>query len=499
MNARKPRYKISIAVMAALGLAAAGVSAYQAVRQPDGATTRATSALVSEAGSASGRSVAAWPDFAGMAERVGPAVVNISLESKQTNPDRFTGRQQGSPDIPRDALPDFFRYFRLPDGARGGNGLPLDEAPRRGQGSGFIVAPDGIVLTNAHVVKDADSVRVKLTDRREFQAKVLGADERTDVAVLKIDAKNLPILRMADPAKLRAGEWVLAIGSPYGFENSVSVGVVSAKGRVLPDDRYTPFIQTDVAVNPGNSGGPLLNALGEVVGMNSQIYSRTGGYQGLSFAIPADVVERVKGQIVATGKATHAHLGVRIQDVNQDLADAFKLDHPNGALVASVENGSPAEAAGIKSGDIISGIGGRPVGSSSEVPAIVDQTAPGQSIALTVMRAGQRLELAAKVTDAEKPVAIAAKSASAGGKQLGLALRPRQSSEPGSTLGLIVEEVSGRAAAAGVEPGDILLSVNGTPVSSVSQVRDIVSKAGRSVALLVQRGDDRLFVPVRLS
>ena len=231
-----------------------------------------------------------------------------------------------------------------------------------GEGSGFIVSPDGLILTNAHVVRDAKDVTVKLTDRREFAAKVLGADPKTDVAVLKIDAKDLPMVPLGKVTRAcRVGEWVLAIGSPFGFENSVTAGVVSAKGRSLPDDSFVPFIQTDVAVNPGNSGGPLFNTRGEVVGINSQIYSHTGGYQGLSFAIPIDVATRVKDQIVATGKASHARLGVTVQEVNQTLADSFSLDRPEGALVASVDPSSPAEKAGLKSGDVIRKFNGQPI------------------------------------------------------------------------------------------------------------------------------------------
>ena len=252
--------------------------------------------------------------------------------------------------------------------------------PARGQGSGFIVSSEGIILTNAHVVRDAIEVTVKLTDRREFRAKVLGADPKTDVAVLKIEAKNLPVVTMGKVSNLRVGEWVLAIGSPFGFENTVTAGVVSAKGRSLPDDSAVAFIQTDVAVNPGNSGGPLFNTRGEVVGINSQIYSRSGGYQGLSFAIPIDLAEKIKNQIVATGKVEHARLGVSVQEVNQAFADSFKLDKPEGALVSSVEGGTPADRAGLQPGDVIRKLNGQPVVSSGDLPAMIGLATPGDTV-----------------------------------------------------------------------------------------------------------------------
>lgn len=435
-------------------------------------------------------------DFAGIAERHGAAVVNISVSGMKKVSDE---ERAGAPGLdPRDPFYDFFRNFPGYAGPRGG----VTEQPVRGQGSGFIVSSDGLILTNAHVVQDASEVTVKLTDRREFQAKVLGADPRTDVAVLRIDAKNLPVVPLGSSRSMRPGEWVLAIGSPYGFENSVTAGVVSAKGRSLPDDSLVPFIQTDVAINPGNSGGPLFNARGEVVGINSQIYSRSGGYQGLSFAIPIEVASKVRDQIVATGKASHARLGVTVQEVNQALADSFKLDKPEGALVSGVEPGGPAAQAGLKTGDVILSVNGQPIVSSADLPAYIGQASPGEKVTLELARLGKRETLSAQLGDAgakKAEVAQADKAASQG--RLGLALRPLQPQEKreaGVDGGLVIEDVAGASARAGVQPGDLLVAVNGTPVTSVEQVRAAVAKAQKSVALLIQRDGDRIFVPVKL-
>jgi len=432
----------------------------------------------------------AMPDFPLITQRYGPAVVNISV----TGTRKSTG-------IDSDVLSDPFEFFRHFQQGPRGRAAPR-EVPVRGMGSGFILSPDGIVLTNAHVVKDANEVTVKLTDRREFRAKVLGSDPKTDVAVLKIDAKNLPVVTLGNTKDLRVGEWVLAIGSPFGFENTVTAGVVSAKGRSLPDDSAVPFIQTDVAVNPGNSGGPLFNARGEVVGINSQIYSQSGGYQGVSFAIPIDVATRIKDQIVKTGKVEHARLGVTVQEVNQTLADSFKLDRPEGALVASVEKGSPAEKAGLQPGDVIRKANGQPIVASGDLPAIVSQLAPGQRLPMEVWRQGHKVDLNAQLVSANEKVAKnESRPDTASGGKLGLALRPLQDGEKrqsGVNEGLVVEDVSGAAERAGVESGDVLLAINGTPVKSVDQARSLISKSDKSVALLIQRGDEKIFVPVRI-
>lgn len=443
------------------------------------------------------------PDFSQITERYGASVVNISVSGmKQVANDADEGpaaQRRGMPGMdPNDPLFEFFRRFQGQNG-----GFPSQrEMPVRGQGSGFIVSADGVILTNAHVVRDAKDVTVKLTDRREFRAKVLGSDPKTDVAVLKIDAKNLPTVPLGSVRDLKVGEWVLAIGSPFGFENSVSAGVVSAKGRSLPDDSFVPFIQTDVAVNPGNSGGPLFNSSGEVVGINSQIYSRTGGYQGLSFAIPIDMAIKVKDQIVATGQASHARLGVAIQEVNQTLADSFKLDKPEGALVSNVDPGGPADKAGLKTGDVIRRVNEQPIVASGDLPAVIGQAAPGEKVTLEIWRQGKREELSARLGDAsDKSAKVATADGGAGKGKLGLALRPLQPQEKreaGVDNGLLVEDASGPAALAGVQPGDVLVAVNGTPVKSIEQVREVVAKSDKSVALLIQRDGSKIFVPVRV-
>jgi len=440
---------------------------------------------------------AALPDFTKIVSHNGPAVVNIRVVGSAK------GAQRQGPQFDEDD--PFFEFFRRfqpqqPQQPRGGNGRG-DVV--YGAGSGFIVSPDGVILTNAHVVRDADEVTVKLQDRREYRAKVLGSDPKTDVAVLKIEAKNLPVVPMGNTRNLQVGEWVLAIGSPYGLESTVTAGVVSAKGRSLPNDSV-PFIQTDVAVNPGNSGGPLFNTRGEVVGINSQIYSQTGGYQGLSFAIPIDVAVRIKDQIVATGKVQHAKLGVGVYDVNQDFADSFKLDTPDGALVSNVERGSAADKAGLKSGDVIRKINGQPIIAAGDLTAVISIARPGEKVALDVWREGKIVRLdATLVGDNAKAAPLDRDNLARNdsGAKLGLALRPLDALEKrqsGIPSGLVIEDAGGAAQAAGVQPGDVLLSVNGRPVTSVAQVRDVVGKSSKSVALLIQRGDDRIFIPVRI-
>ncbi|WP_435532072.1 Do family serine endopeptidase [Roseateles amylovorans] len=447
---------------------------------------------------------AGLPDFAQIAATQGPAVVNISVSG--TVKTRASRMPQIDPDDP---FYDFFRRFGIPNGpgGPGGNGDGGQGGNRqvRGQGSGFIVSNDGIILTNAHVVQDAQEVVVKLTDRREFRAKVLGSDKSTDVAVLKIEAKNLPMVRLGATKDLRVGEWVLAIGSPFGFENSVSAGVISAKGRSLgPEESRVPFLQTDVAINPGNSGGPLFNARGEVVGINSQIYSASGGYQGLSFAIPVEVANKVREQIQRGGQVQHARLGVAVQEVNQGFADSFKLDKPEGALVSNVEEGGPAAKAGLRPGDVILSFKGQAIVGSGDLPALVDQSSPGDKVPMEIWRNGKREQLSAVLGNANDKARKTAQDddnpAASQGK-LGLALRPLQPEERrqlGVREGLLIEQVGGPAAKAQVRPGDVLLAVNGTPVQTIDQVRQLVQGADKSVALLVQRGGDKIFVPVRI-
>ena len=449
------------------------------------------------------------PDFAKITQLYGPAVVNITVTgtTKVANTEgdgngSYNGR--GADPFGNDPFFEFFRRFQQ-QGPRGGQPAQPHGMPMRGMGSGFIVDANGIILTNAHVVRDAKQVTVKLTDRREFLAKVLGADPKTDVAVLKIDAKDLPVVAIGKPNDLRVGEWVLAIGAPFGFENSVTAGVVSAKGRNLPDDSAVPFIQTDVAVNPGNSGGPLFNGRGEVVGINSQIYSRTGGYQGLSFAIPIDLASKIEKQIVEHGEVKHARLGVTIQEVNQTLASSFKLDKAAGALVASVQKGSAAEKAGLQPGDVVRAVDGRPIVASGELSAIVALKSPGDKLQLDIWRNGAPETIAATLQGADKDAVQTASAGSGdedGNAKLGLSLRPLQPEEraqAGNASGLVVEGADGPAALAGVEAGDLLLAVNGTPVKNVEQARAALAKtSNKSVALLIQRGENKIFVPVRI-
>lgn len=481
-----------------LALAAAGVLGAVGMGTYTTAHAVATPPLVVSAPTSAAAPLVTLPDFSTITKRDGPAVVNISVIGSTR-----TASLDGIPGMdPDDPMAEFFRQFRGQMGPRGQQQQQQREVPTRGQGSGFIVSADGIILTNAHVVKDAKEVTVKLTDRREFRAKVLGADAKTDIAVLKIDAKDLPTLTIGNTKTLNVGEWVLAIGSPFGFENTVTAGVVSAKGRTLPDDSYVPFIQTDVAINPGNSGGPLLNARGEVVGINAQIYSRSGGYQGVSFAIPIDVAIQVKDQIVATGKASHARLGIAVQEVNQAFADSFKLDKPEGALVSNIEKGGPGDQAGLKAGDVIRKVDGEPIISSGDLPAVIGQQTPGKKVVLEVWRQGAKQEISAKLGDAsDKATKVAKGDEDVGKGKLGLALRPLQPDEKRQAAvdgGLLIEDSAGPAASAGVQPGDVLLAINGTPVKSVEQVREVAAKAGKSVALLIQRGGDKIFVPVNV-
>ena len=420
----------------------------------------------------------ALPDFAAIVQAYGPAVVNIATSGT---------RKAGAAPVPES-------FRGLPFGG------PQPEVPVQGQGSGFIVSAEGIVLTNAHVVQNASEVTVKLTDRREFRAEVLGTDAATDIAVLRIDAKDLPVVKRGDVSGARVGDWVVAIGSPFGFENSVTAGIVSAKSRSLPGDIYVPFIQTDVAVNPGNSGGPLFNLAGEVIGINSQIYSRSGGYQGLSFAIPIDMALRVKNQIVATGRATHARLGVNVQTMNQALAESFGLDRAAGALVAGVSPGGPADKAGLQPGDVVLGFNGRPVGDSGELAAMVGESTPGSKARMTIWRKGKKQDLIATLGSSSVDVVRKADADEAAGQgRFGLAVRPLTPQEREAARvsgGLVVEGVNGPAARAGVAPGDIVLQAGGKPVHSVEDLRE-ATRSSKTVALLVQRGDQRLFVPLQ--
>jgi serine protease Do len=432
---------------------------------------------------------AALPDMSSIVANNGPAVVNISVSGKR--------KESAAPfDIPLDPADPFFQFFRRFRGQQ-----PQGETPVHGMGSGFIINANGTVLTNAHVVEGADQVTVKLIDKREFKAKVIGTDKASDVAVLKIEASNLPVVKTGSAANTRVGEWVLAIGSPYGFENSASAGIVSAKSRSLPDGSYVPFIQTDVAVNPGNSGGPLFNMAGEVIGINSQIYSRSGGYQGLSFAIPIEVALNVERQLVTHGKVQRGRLGVFIQEVNQSLADSFGLKQPAGALVSSVEKSSPAAKAGVEPGDVILAVNGKRIANSGELPIIIANLAPGENAKLEVWRRGGSRQIEVKIGQASEEK-VASKEAPALGKgRLGVAVRALTSDEQRRAEvsgGVLVLEAGGAAARAGIQTGDIILSINGERIASAEQLQAIIAKAGKRIAVLVERGDTQIFIPVDL-
>jgi len=458
---------------------------------------------------ATGNPNAVLPDFSTMVQKYGPAVVNISVVSKV--PTSYSPNDQDSDD---DGDDDSGQGQQGPQGQnpfgpnspfapffRGSPMQPPQQAPMHGEGSGFIVSADGTILTNAHVVNGASEVTVRLTDRREYIAKVVGVDTKSDVAVIRIAAKNLPTVKLGDTHNLKVGEWVVAIGAPFGFENSVTAGIVSAKGRTLPDSGYVPFIQTDVPINPGNSGGPLFNMRGEVVGINSQIYTRSGGYQGVSFSIPIDVAMGVSTQLQTHGHVTRGKLGVVIQNVDQGLADSFGLPNPEGALVSSVEKGGAAAQAGVEPGDVILKLNGEPVNQSNELPAVIAGLQPGTTVKLEVWRNHAAREVSVKLAsmDDKRTASNKVDQGQSGGK-IGLAVRPLTSEEQreAKTTGLLVEQAKGPALNAGLQPGDIVVAANGAPVSSVEDLRSAVEKSKSHIALLVQRGETRLFVPVRV-
>src|SRR5579871_1014016 len=432
--------------------------------------------------------VTGLPDFSGLVADNGGAVVNISVLEKPTRLGSLGDEGEEDP------LPQFFHHS-LP--------APEHMPPSHGIGSGFIISPDGYVLTNAHVVADASEVTVKLTDRREFAAKVVGVDKRSDVALIKIGASGLPTVRFGDPAKIRPGQWAIAIGSPFGFDNSVTAGVISAVGRPLPDDSggsFVTFIQTDAAVNPGNSGGPLFNLDGQVIGMNSQIFSRTGGYMGMSFAIPIDIALNVKDQLMRTGKVNRSRIGVSVQDIGQQLAQSFGLMAPHGALISAVEPQSPGERAGLKPGDVIMSVNGHPIDHSYDLPAVISQLAPGSEARLDVWHNRKSVRVAVRTVLLEDTPAQAARNTgSEDGGKLGLAVRPLDASEQQElhTRGrLLVEEVTGPALAAGLQAGDVVLGVNGAGVSSVAELKREVARAGKTVALLIQRENAQIYIPI---
>jgi serine protease Do len=437
------------------------------------------------------------PDFTELVERQGGAVVNVS--TSQT-----IAAQQVEPGLPNlsenDPFYEFFRRF-------------APQAPRQQEsqslGSGFIISADGYILTNAHVVERADKITVRLTDKREFKAQIVGADKRTDVALLKIDATGLPVVVLGKPDQLRVGEWVLAIGSPFGFDSSVTAGIVSAKGRSLPQENFVPFIQTDVAINPGNSGGPLFNMKGEVVGINSQIYSRSGGYMGLSFSIPIDVAMDVVNQLRTTGKVTRGRIGVTIQEVTRELAESFGLKNAAGALISGVERGGPADKAGVRASDVILKFGGKHIDSSADLPRIVAATKPGGKVSVLLWRKGNTLEVSLVVGEIQEPGEKAVAKTDRADTQtqsvLRLGLRVAElTSEQKAELrvegGLLVVDARGASARIEIQRGDVILAIGNIEVRTVAQFNEILKQVppGRSIALLVRRNDGTVYIPVRL-
>jgi len=441
------------------------------------------------------------PDFTELAENQGPTVVNISVTQV------MSGNGQGSfPGMPNDeALNELFRRFGLPiPGMPGG---PQQDFKSQSLGSGFIISADGYVLTNAHVVSEADEVIVKLSDKRDFKAKIVGFDRRTDVALLKIDANGLPKANIGDPNQLKVGEWVAAIGSPFGLENTMTAGIVSAKGRALPQENFVPFIQTDVAINPGNSGGPLFNLKGEVVGINSQIYSRSGGSMGLSFSIPIDVAMDIANQLKAGGKISRGWLGIAIQEMSKELAESFGLKNTAGALIAGIEKSSPAEKAGLEPGDVIVKFDGKVIASSNDLPRVVAATKPGKTVQAEIMRKGSLKTISVTVGDlpVERDEVVTGNKGNVKPDQnkLGLGLRelsPQQKKKLNGRNGLLVVDSQGISAQVGIRRGDVILALNNTEVQSLEQFSKQIQAipAGKNIALLIQRGENTLYVPLKM-
>jgi serine protease Do len=441
------------------------------------------------------------PDFTELAEKQGPTVVNISVTQV------MSGNGQGSfPGMPNDeALNELFRRFGLP--TPGMPGGPQQDFKSQSLGSGFIISADGYVLTNAHVVSEADEVIVKLSDKREFKAKIVGFDRRTDVALLKIDANGLPKVNIGDPNQLKVGEWVAAIGSPFGLENTMTAGIVSAKGRALPQENFVPFIQTDVAINPGNSGGPLFNLKGEVVGINSQIYSRSGGSMGLSFSIPIDVAMDIANQLKAGGKISRGWLGIAIQEMSKELAESFGLKNTAGALIAGIEKSSPAEKAGLEPGDVIVKFDGKVIASSNDLPLVVAATKPGKTVQAEIMRKGSLKTISVTVGDlpVERDEVVTGNKGNVKPDQnkLGLGLRelsPQQKKKLNGRNGLLVVDSQGISAQVGIRRGDVILALNNTEVQSLEQFSKQLQAipAGKNIALLIQRGENTLYVPLKM-
>ena len=474
---------LSLTILAALALAACGDN----TPTPPAASEPPSIIKQTEPPKADGTVGMMLPDFAQLVAREGGAVVNIQA-SRERDEDDNNGNE--------DPFMEFFKRLtpNAPDFSED------DNATSANFGSGFIISPDGYILTNTHVIKGMTNIKVTLNDKRQYPAKLIGQDEKSDVALLKIEAKNLPTVKIGNPDELRSGEWVAAIGAPFGFENSVTSGIVSAKNRTLPDDGYMPFIQTDVAINPGNSGGPLFNLKGQVVGINSQIYSRSGGFMGISFAIPINVAMNVADQLKATGKVERGQLGVVIQEVSYDLAKTFGLDKATGALVAKVLAGSPAERGGLKVGDIIRSVNGNEVRSSSDLPMTISSLQPNQTVKLGVWRKGQMHEMEIKLGTQNDITAKAERQSNEGSDNVD----DFQFAAAGLTLivnsngKIVVSNVKGIAANAGLRRGDILLEVAGKEVHSQEEFNAAIESAGKNIPLLVQRGSSNLFMALIL-
>ena len=473
---------LSLTILAALALAACGDN----TPTPPAASEPPSIIKQTEPPKADGTVGMMLPDFAQLVAREGGAVVNIQASRERDEDDNGN----------EDPFMEFFKRLtpNAPDFSED------DNATSANFGSGFIISPDGYILTNTHVIKGMTNIKVTLNDKRQYPAKLIGQDEKSDVALLKIEAKNLPTVKIGNPDELRSGEWVAAIGAPFGFENSVTSGIVSAKNRTLPDDGYMPFIQTDVAINPGNSGGPLFNLKGQVVGINSQIYSRSGGFMGISFAIPINVAMNVADQLKATGKVERGQLGVVIQEVSYDLAKTFGLDKATGALVAKVLAGSPAERGGLKVGDIIRSVNGNEVRSSSDLPMTISSLKPNQTVKLGVWRKGQMLDVEIKLGTQNDIAAKSERQSSDRGDNVD----DFQFAAAGLTLivnsngNIVVSNVKGIAANAGLRRGDILLEVAGKEVHSQEEFNAAIESAGKNIPLLVQRGSSNLFMALIL-
>jgi len=437
------------------------------------------------------------PDFSALVQQNAAAVVNVSVTGKSQPALAWQGFP--APDDESNPFGEFFRHFPKPPVPQGGKGMPV-----QGLGSGFIISADGYVITNRHVVNGADKISVKLSDKREFPAKVIGSDVQSDIALLKIDAKDLPTATIGDAGSLKVGQWVFAIGAPFGLERTATKGIVSALGRSLPNDTYVPFIQTDVPINPGNSGGPLFDLTGKVVGINSQIFSRSGGYMGLSFAIPVDVAMDVVAQLKADGRVTRGWMGVSLQEVTQDLARSFNLAQPRGALVAEVGQNSPAATAGLKAGDIIVAYAGKPIDDSADLPPLVGATKPGASKALTVIRDGKEREIAVtlgQLPDKDQRELALNDVPDDGAPRLNVAVADLPPGQPGAGEGVLVQQVGpGAAAEAGVRPGDVLLGLSNQKIKNAAHLRQLVKELprGKRIPLLVKRGDGALYLVLEI-